>query len=172
MDPLLTHRQLDWFFLARFAPSERLQYPTIVDGVFSVTNNEEVLSSTEVASILDSSAKNVNVGSALRTKTISLRVASANVNTLSPCDDCADGPTLSVTGRILALQSQFAQCGLQLVGIQEGRMRTSALRMCPDFFCLVSPANANGRLGCELWVSTSMVAVEVSKDSLNPLIFK
>ena len=47
-------------------------------------------------------------------------MASANVNTLSPCDDCADGPTLALTGRILALQSQFAQCGLQLVGIQEG----------------------------------------------------
>ena len=78
MVPLLTHRQLDWFFLARLAPSERRQYPTIVDGAFSV-DHEEVLSSTAVASILESSAKNVKVGSAPRTKMISLRVASANV---------------------------------------------------------------------------------------------
>ena len=156
VDSLLTRRQLDCFFVARLAPSERLQYPTIVDGVFSVTNHEEVLSSKEVASILDSSAKNVSVGSASRTKAISLRVASANVNTLSPCDDCDDGPTLSVTCRILALQSQFAPRGLQLVGIQEGRVRTSALRVCPEYFCTVSPANANGCLGCELWVSTSI----------------
>ena len=34
VDPLLTHRQLDWFFLVRLAPSERLQYLTMVDGVF------------------------------------------------------------------------------------------------------------------------------------------
>ena len=34
VDPLLVHRQLDWFFLARLAPSERRQYPTIVDGAF------------------------------------------------------------------------------------------------------------------------------------------
>ena len=69
VDPLLTRRQLDWFFLARLAPSERLQYPTTVDGVFfSVTNHEEVLSSKEVASILDSSTKNVSVGSAPRTQ--------------------------------------------------------------------------------------------------------
>ena len=83
VDELLTRRQLDWFFLARLAPSERLQYPAIVDGVFSVTNHEEVLSSKEVASILDSSAKNVSVGSAPRTKAISLRVASTNVNTVA-----------------------------------------------------------------------------------------
>ena len=145
--PLLTLRRvqrgrLDCFFLARLAPSERLQFPTIVD--------EEVLSSKEVASIFDSSAKNVSVGSALRTMAISLGVASANVNTLSPCDDCAGGPTLSVTGRILALQSQSAQRGLRLVGIQEGRMRTSTLHVCPGYFCIVSPANANGCLGCEL----------------------
>ena len=74
VDPSLARRQLDWFFLARLA-----QYPTIVDGVFSVTNHEEVLSSKEVASVLDCSAKNVSVGSALRTKAISLREASANV---------------------------------------------------------------------------------------------
>ena len=101
VDPLLTHRQLDWFFLARLAPIERLQYPTIVDGAFSVTNHEEVLSSKEVASILDSSAKNVSVGSAPRTKAISLRVASANVNTLSPCDDCADGAHFVCNGQNL-----------------------------------------------------------------------
>ena len=78
-----------------------------------------MLSSKEVASILDSLAKNVSVGSAPREKAISLRVASTNVNTLSPCDDCDDGSTLSVTGRILALQSQFAQRGLQFVGTKK-----------------------------------------------------
>ena len=33
-------------------------------------------------------------------------------------------------------------------------MRNSALRMCPDYFCLVTLANASGCFGCELWVST------------------
>ena len=67
------------------------------------------------------------------------------------------GPPLSVTGRILALQSQFSLLGLQLVGIQEGRMRTSALRVCPEyFFGFVSPAKADGCHGCELWVSTTI----------------
>ena len=35
-------------------------------------------------------------------------------------------------------------------------MRTSALRMCPEYFCLVTPANASGCFGCELWVSTAI----------------
>ena len=156
VDPLLSPRQLDWFFLPRLSLSCRMQYPSMVDGAFSVTQHEELLSSVEVASMLESSIKNVSRGNDSCTEAISLRVASANVNTLSPSDDAADGPTLSVTGRILALQSQFAQCGLQIVGIQEGRMRASALRTCPDFFCLVSTANASGCFGCELWVSTAI----------------
>ena len=56
--------------------------------------------------------------------------------------------------RFLALQSQFSHLGLQFVGIQEGRMRTSALRVCSGYFCLVGPGNANGCFGCELCVST------------------
>ena len=126
----------------------------IVDGVFSVTNHEETLNSSDVATLLESSVQNVGCGNGSCTDMVSLRVATANVNTLSPSDESADGPTLALTGRILALQSQFAQCGLQMVGIQEGRMRNSAMRMCPDYFCLVTPANASGCFGCELWVST------------------
>ena len=106
---------------------------------------------------------------------VPLRVATANVNTLSPSDESVDGPTLAVTGRILALQSQFAQCGLQMVGIQEGRMRTSALRMCPDYFCLVTPANASGCFGCELWVSTAIPwngRCGGTKRFLSPMTFK
>ena len=156
VDPLLSHRQLDWFFLSRLAPNDRMQYPTIVDGAFSVTNHEETLSNSDVATLLESAVQNVGAGNGSCTDMVSLRVATANVNTLSPSDESVDGPTLAVTGRILALQSQFAQCGLQMVGIQEGRMRNSALRMCPDYFCLVTPANASGCFGCELWVSTAI----------------
>ena len=152
----MSHRQLDWFFLSRLAPNDKMQYPTIVDGAFSVTNHEEMLSSSDVAIILESSVKIVSLGNGSCTEMVSLRVATANVNTLSPSDESVDGPTLAVTGRILALQSQFAQCGLQMVGIQEGRMRTSALRMCPDYFGLVTPASASGCFGCELWVSTAI----------------
>ena len=35
-------------------------------------------------------------------------------------------------------------------------MRTSALRVCLEYFCLVGPANENGCFGCELWVNTSI----------------
>ena len=156
VDPFLSHRQLDWFFLSRLAKNDRMQYPTIVDGAFSVTNHVEMLCSSDVATLLEGSVENVNFGSGSCAEMVSLRVATANVNSLSPSDESVDGPTLAVTGRILALQSQFAQCGLQMVGIQEGRMRTSALRMCPDYFCLVTPANASGCFGCELWVSTAI----------------
>ena len=131
-----------------------MQYPTIVDGAFSVTNHEELLNSSDVATLLESSVQNVCCGNGSCTDMVSLRVGTANVNTLSPSDESVDGPTLAVTGRILALQSQFAQCGLQMVGIQEGRMKNSALRICPEYFCLVAPANASGCFGCELWVST------------------
>ena len=124
--------------------------------LFSVTNHEELLCSSDVASLLKNSVENVSVGNGSCAETVSLRVATANVNTLSPSDKSVDGPTQAVTGRILALQSQFAQCGLQMVGIQEGRMRTSALHMCPDYFCLVTPANASGCFGCELWVSAAI----------------
>ena len=130
-----TRQQLDWFFLARLAPIERLQYPPLLDGAFAVTNHEEVPSRRDVASMLDGSSKNVRRESAPCPSAISLRVAFANVHTLSPCDDTVDGPTLSVMGRISVLESQFSQLGFQFVGIQEGRMRTSALRVCPEYFC-------------------------------------
>ena len=118
VDPILSHRQLEWFFLSRLDQNDRMQYPMIVDGVFSVTNHEETLSSSDVATLLESSVQNVGCGNGSCTDMVSLRVATANVNTLSPSDESADGPTLALTGRILALQSQFAQCGLQMVGIQ------------------------------------------------------
>ena len=153
VDPLLSHRQLDWFFLSRLDQNDRTQYPVIVDGVFSVTDHEETLNSSDVATLLESSVQNVGCGYVSCADMVSLRVATANVNTLSPSDESADGPTLALTGRILALQSQFTQCGLQMVGIQEGRMRNSAMRMCPEYFCLVTPANSSGCYGCELWVS-------------------
>ena len=34
VDPLLSHRQLEWFFLSRLDENDRMQYPMIVDGVF------------------------------------------------------------------------------------------------------------------------------------------
>ena len=52
VDPLLSHRQLDcFFFLSRLSPSDRMQYPSMVDGAFSVTNHEELLSSVDVSLI-------------------------------------------------------------------------------------------------------------------------
>ena len=62
VDPLLTRRQLDWFFLARLAPTERLQYPPLLDGAFAITNHEEVVSNGEVASMLGSPPRNVRRG--------------------------------------------------------------------------------------------------------------
>ena len=44
VDPLLSHRQMDCLFLLRLSPSDRMQYPSMVDGAFSVTNHEELLS--------------------------------------------------------------------------------------------------------------------------------
>ena len=96
------------FFLSRLDQNDRMQYPVIVDGVFYVTDHEETLNSSDVATLLESSVQNVGCGNGSCTDMVSLRVATANVNTLSPSDESADGPTLALTGRILALQSQFA----------------------------------------------------------------
>ena len=142
--------QQPWQIFVRCVLANTLQYHDTVNFV------QDSETEDPQPAFLDGSAKNGVSGSALRTKAISLRVASATVSTLSPCDECADGPTFSVTGSILALQSHFAQRGLQVVGIQKGRRRTSALRVCPEYSCTVSPASANGCLGCELWVSTSI----------------
>ena len=128
-----------------------------------------------MATLLESSVQNVGCGYVSCADMVSLRVATANVNTLSPSDESADGPTLALTGRILALQSQFTQCGLQMVGIQEGRMRNSAMRMCPEYFCLVTPANSSGCYGCELWVSNVIPwngPCGGTKRFFNPLTFK
>ena len=57
-----------------------------------------MLSSRDVASMLDGPSKNMRRESAPCASAISVRVASVNVNTLSPCDDTIVGPTLSVTG--------------------------------------------------------------------------
>ena len=92
VDPLLIRRQLDWFFLSRLASTERVQYPPLLDGAFAITNHGEVLSNRDVASMLGSSPNNVRRGGAPCASAISLRVASANVNTLSPCDDTTEGP--------------------------------------------------------------------------------
>ena len=62
VDPLLSHRQLDWFFLSRLDQMDRTQYPMIVDGVFSVTDHEETLNSSDVATLLESSVQNVSCG--------------------------------------------------------------------------------------------------------------
>ena len=51
VDPLLSHRQLEWFFLSRLDQNDRMQYPVIVDGVFSVTDHEETLNSSDVATL-------------------------------------------------------------------------------------------------------------------------
>ena len=95
VDPLLSHRQLDWFFLSRLDKNDRTQYPTIVDGAFSITNHVELLCSSDVATLLECSVENVSVRNGSCSEMVSLRVATANVNTLSPGDESVDGPTLA-----------------------------------------------------------------------------
>ena len=66
---------------------------------FLSLDHEEMLRSSDVATLLESSVKNVSLGNGSCTEMVSLRVATANVNTLSPSDESVDGPTLARNGQ-------------------------------------------------------------------------
>ena len=109
--PLLSHRQLDWFSSSAGLVFSSASFPEWQNAISFDAQHEELLSSVELAR-----------------GDLSACVVS-KCQYLSPSDVGVDGPTLSVTGRILAVQSQFAQCGLQIVGIQEGSIVDAQLEV-------------------------------------------
>ena len=97
------------------------------------------------------------------TEVQSLAIATANVTT------CLDAEPqrlvgLNVAARSLELQSQFAQLGLDIVGVQEAR--TSQDKRASGFYTIVSSGcTSRKQLGTELWLRRDIA----SPDQIQPL---
>ena len=85
------------------------------------------------------------------------RVATANVRTL-----CDKGKSTVVTGsvalsgRAALLEIEMARCGLDLVGIQEGRTQTDQIIEGANYTMVVAGADPRGNYGSQLWVRRSL----------------
>ena len=87
------------------------------------------------------------------------RVATANARTL-----CDKGKSTAVTGsgalsgRAALLEIEMARCGLDLVGIQEGRTQTDQILEGAEYTMVVAGADPSGNYGTQLWVRRSFRA--------------
>ena len=83
---------------------------------------------------------------------MTLRLATANVLTLSPSHEGTSG---ILGARAEALAEQFAQARLHVVGLQETRATTTGHRVLNHFHVLSGPATHRGRGGVQLWMRRS-----------------
>ena len=89
-----------------------------------------------------------------------LRVGSANVLTLHPAQEhLQDGEWLP-SARRAALARQFREAELSIIGVQEGRARTSSRRSVEGFRVWATAAEPNGAGGVELWVREAVCLPE------------
>ena len=87
------------------------------------------------------------------------RVATANVRTL--CDrekSTAVTGSGALPGRAALLEIEMARCGLDLVGIQEGRTQTDQIIEGAEYTMVVAGADPRGNYGTQLWVRRSLRA--------------
>ena len=86
-----------------------------------------------------------------RTASHHFRVATANVRTL--CDkgkNTADTGSGALSGRAALLEIEMAKCGLDLVGIQEGRTQTDQVIEGVEYTMVVAGADTRGNYGTQL----------------------
>ena len=86
---------------------------------------------------------------------ITIRLATNNMLTLSESEDAAEG--FSTHRR--QFDAAFAEHGLDFVGLQKARGRHQALRKGTSFFVAASPAMVAGVFGCELWVQRALCSM-------------
>ena len=90
-----------------------------------------------------------------------LKVAAANVNTLTPQEvraAQAQGLGMLVSGKALRLDKEFVSAGLDLVGIQESRIQANTLAYRAHYHVIGSAATAAGTHGIQLWVARRLRA--------------
>ena len=91
-----------------------------------------------------------------------MRVATANVKTLMPAQETKSYGKISgamLFHRMQLLEQQFAANNLQIVGVQEGRARSTQERSGSDFRMLTSAADEHGDFGVQLWVAHALHVV-------------
>ena len=84
-----------------------------------------------------------------------LEVATANVNTLgTKCMSGKDkqGHGLLVAGKLATSTKEFSMRGLDLVGLQEARLKQDSGMQKGEFRILGSAAMSAGTLGVQLWI--------------------
>ena len=94
-----------------------------------------------------------------RSTTHHFRVATANVRTL--CDKGRSATVIdsgALSGRAALLEIEMARCGLDLVGIQEGRTQTDQVIEGAEYTMVVAGADPRGNYGTQLWVQRSLRA--------------
>ena len=79
-------------------------------------------------------------------------VATANVNTLLDARRVSDCLSLQTIGRVQLLEMSMCSAGIDLVGIQEGRIQHDQQKSGIEYDQYIAGANAAGSYGSQVWV--------------------
>ena len=146
---ILSLAKLEWMWL--FGENRHEAYPTFSDGNFTCDNYVAPTKFPWMPTA-PSTGKNAFQDPWL----VDVKIASYNA--------C----TLKVPGKRKVLQQQFRQSQVTLIGIQEGRSKSTAKYEQDGCIVYASAADSKGNYGCEIWIdlkqgiwdTTSMVVVE------------
>ena len=86
-------------------------------------------------------------------------MATANVQTLLPSHDEFKSAQVSgalLTGKVALLEIQFANRGIDWIGLQEGRARDDTVRSGCFYEMYISKGTEIGTLGVQVWVKKSL----------------
>ena len=100
-------------------------------------------------------------------------LVSANVRTLLPWQEdrsYAQNSLCLLRSKVEALEVQFEAAGYDIVGIQEGRARSTASSDGVHYKMLAVAADPNGTAGNQLWIRNSLRATLVTWRDINPRI--
>ena len=103
---------------------------------------------------------------------LALRVATANVNTLSPSES-RGGPfseSLLGSARAAFLERAFSEHCLDIVGVQEGRTQVSQVKSGSEYRMFISGATPQGWYGSQVWVRHELNARALSSSAPHPRI--
>lgn len=99
-------------------------------------------------------------------------VATVNILSATPADQRGAGAGANVTGRMAELDDIFQRAGLEVVGVQEGRLSTSQT-LTSDNYVIHAAAAIRGNYGVQLWIAKSVerrLRPEVHELSTNLMI--
>ena len=132
--------------------------PPIREPVFVSHAPREALTMTFVtANVLTLKPRCGRDGGFSRRQASAASVASRSMRTLDVgCESCG----LLETGKIAVLQRDFANDNVDVVGMQECRLRTAAKVRGEHFLMVNSASSHRGQYGCALWLRHSCTNVE------------